>query len=70
MPYRETGLSLVKVGVLIVDPDILCGELVAMNINFVGDDGYFTINLPFIDDSGRKEYTVYFYPVGIRYTMK
>ena len=70
LPYRETDLSLVKVGMLRVDPDILCGELVAMNINFVGDDGYFTINLPFIDDSGRKEYTVYFYPVGTRYTMK
>lgn len=52
------------------DPNVLCGDLVAMDTNFAGEQGYFTITLPFIEAGNTKEYTVLFYPVGTRYTIK
>ncbi|OUS52555.1 hypothetical protein BM607_001030 [Shewanella sp. SACH] len=69
IPYRETDLSLVT-RALRYDPNVLCGDLVAMDTNFAGEQGYFTIILSFIKAENTKEYTVHFYPVGTRYTIK
>lgn len=69
IPYRETDLSLVT-RALSSDPNVLCGDLVAMDTNFAGEQGYFTITLSFIEAGNTKEYTVHFYPVGTRYTIK
>ncbi|WP_283160771.1 hypothetical protein [Shewanella sp. SACH] len=41
-----------------------------MDTNFAGEQGYFTIILSFIKAENTKEYTVHFYPVGTRYTIK
>ncbi|GGZ02496.1 hypothetical protein [Shewanella fodinae] len=69
IPHRTTDFSLVT-SELRSDPTILCGELVAINTNFAGEQGYFTITLPLIEDGMTHEYKVYFYPVGYRFTMK
>ncbi|MDR9765816.1 hypothetical protein RJP56_07075 [Shewanella baltica] len=63
-------LDLIKGSGLKSNYNILCGELVVMDTNFAGEQGYFTITLSFIEAGNTKEYTVHFYPVGTRYTIK
>lgn len=71
VPYMTNlKLELIKGGGLMSNYNILCGELVAMDTDFSGEQGYFTITLPFIEAGNTKEYTVHFYPVGTRYTIK
>lgn len=71
VPYMtDFNLDLIKGSGLISNPNILCGELVAMDTNFADEKGYFTITLPFVETGSTKEYTVYFYPVGTRFLAK
>ncbi|WBJ96243.1 hypothetical protein [Shewanella sp. MTB7] len=70
IPYRQVDFNLLPVHLLAIDTNILCGILVAMNTNLAGDQGFFTLTLPFIEEGQITEYTLYVYPVEYRFTAK
>ncbi len=70
IPYRQVDFNLLPINLLSIDPNILCGDLVVMNTNLAGEQGFFTLTLPFIEEGETTEYTIYFYPVEYRVTIK
>ncbi|NRB23369.1 hypothetical protein [Shewanella sp.] len=70
IPYRQVDFNLLPTNLLDIDPNILCGDLVVMNTNLAGEQGFFTLTLPFIEEGETTEYTIYFYPVEYRITVK
>ena len=70
IPHRLVDFNQLPPNQLRIDTQILCGELVAMNTNLAGEQGFFTLTLPFIEAGETTEYTIYFYPVEYRITIK
>lgn len=70
IPHRQVDFNLLPTNLLDIDPNILCGDLVVMNTNLAGEQGFFTLTLPFIEEGETTEYTIYFYPVEYRITVK
>lgn len=70
IPYRQFDFNKLPSNLLRIDTNILCGNLVAMNTNLAGEQGFFTLTLPFIEEGETTEYTIYFYPVEYRITVK
>ncbi|MCG9723524.1 hypothetical protein [Shewanella sp. Isolate7] len=70
IPHRQVDFNQLPPNQLRIDTQILCGNLVAMNTNLAGEQGFFTLTLPFIEAGETTEYTIYFYPVEFRSTIK
>ena len=70
IPYRQVDFNQLPSNQHRIDTQILCGNLVAMNTNLAGEQGFFTLTLPFIEAGETTEYTIYFYPVEYRITIK
>ena len=70
IPYRQFDFNKLPSNLLRIDTNILCGDLVVMNTNLAGEQGFFTLTLPFIEEGETTEYTIYFYPVEYRITVK
>lgn len=70
IPHRQVDFNKLPSNFLRIDPNILCGDLVVMNTNLAGEQGFFTLTLPFIEEGETTEYTIYFYPVEYRITVK
>jgi len=70
IPFRQHDFNLLPSNLLRIDTNILCGSLVAMNTNLAGEQGFFTLTLPFVEEGKTTEYILYFNPVNYRILIK
>lgn len=70
IPKRTDNFKQLPLDKLHADKNIICGILHAPDTNLADEQGFFNLYLTFIVDGRPKTYTIYFYPVDYRATIR